>query len=246
MKKKKLITIGLLACLFLSGCGNAIPELTEEQQNMVTEYAVGTVLKYSANYEDKIICKELKKTEVAETEEAEQNQPQENTEAESDTADVPTVSVNEIVDAPALSVNETASAMSINSFLGLEGFSVEFQGSEVCDAYSGAEEEAVAFELQAGEGKKLLVLKYAVTNTTSQEQNFDLLSKNVKAKISVAGSNRSALLTMLENDFLHADTVIGANETGTFVILTEINEETEVGTIGLTLTCDGEKAKYTY
>ena len=251
MKRKNVIIIGLTVSMLLSGCGNAIPEMAETQQNMVTEYAVGTLLKYSASYNDKLISKDVVvdvEQEIAKTEEMQSKENMEEVvQAESNQiTDVPTVSVNEQLEALTVSVNNQMSAVSLDSFLGLEGFSIEFQGSEVCDAYSGDAEEEVAFELQAGEGKKLLVLKYSVTNTTNQEQKFDMLSKDLRAKISVAGSNRSALLTMLENDLLHADTVIGANVTSTFVILAEIKSETEVGSIDLTLICDGEKAKYTY
>ena len=85
-----------------------------------------------------------------------------------------------------------------------------------------------------------------ITNATNQKQKFDLLSQNLKAKISVAGNNRSALLTMLENDLLHADTIIGADETHTFVILTEVKSNVEVKDITLTLIRGEEKAKYTY
>ena len=237
--------VGLSACLLLSGCGNAIPELTEVQQDMITEYAVGTVLKYSANYDDKIIRKELEKTEEAEAEVTEQEQ-QESVEEEKEELRVPEISEEEQQDVPTVSANESAPSQSLETFLATDGFRVEFQESEICDAYSGADDDVVAFELKASEGNHLLVLKYSVSNITDQEQQFDVLSKNVKAKIFAAGNNRSALLTMLDNDLLHADTMIAANETRTFVILTEIKADAEVGEIVLTLVNNGEKAKYTY
>ena len=245
MKRNNIIMVGLSACLLLSGCGNAIPELTEVQQDMITEYAVGTVLKYSANYDDKIIRKELEKTEEAEAEVTEQEQ-QESVEEEKEELRVPEISEEEQQDVPTVSANESAPSQSLETFLATDGFRVEFQESEICDAYSGADDDVVAFELKASEGNHLLVLKYSVSNITDQEQQFDVLSKNVKAKISAAGNNRSALLTMLDNDLLHADTMIAANETRTFVILTEIKADAEVGEIVLTLVNNGEKAKYTY
>ena len=237
--------IGLSACMLLSGCGNAIPELTEVQQNMITEYAVGTVLKYSANYDDKIIRKELEKNENVEPEETTQEQ-QESVEEKNEEVLVSEESTEETTEVPVVSTNEMVQTQTLDGFLGVEGFKVEFQEYEICEAYSGAENEAIAFELKASEGNSLLVLKYAVTNVTDQEQRFDVLSQNVKAKISVAGNNKSALLTMLENDLLHADTMVAANETQTFVILTEIKADSEVGDVVLTLTNDGVKVKYSY
>lgn len=232
--------------MLLSGCGNAIPELTDIQKDMVTEYAVGTVLKYSANYDDKIICREIESAEESEgVEEIEQEQ-QESLLEEKDMVDVSVGDEDEMEVAPSVSVNEVSVIQSIASFLAVDNFVVEYAGSEICDTYTGADDDVLAFELKASEGTKLLVLKYSVTNATNQKQKFDLLSQNLKAKISVAGNNRSALLTMLENDLLHADTIIGADETHTFVILTEVKSNVEVKDITLTLIRGEEKAKYTY
>ena len=237
--------IGLSACILLSGCGNAIPELTEVQQNMITEYAVGTVLKYSANYDDKIMRRDIEQTEGLQVEAVIQEE-QEVVEESTVELQSPEVGEDDRSDNPIVSANEPIAIQTLDGFLSLDGFKVEFQGSELCDAYSGEGDEAIAFELKANEGKRLLVLKYLVTNMTEQEQQFDVLSQNVKAKIAVAGNNRSALLTMLENDLLHADTIVGAKESGTFVILAEIKADAEVEEIVLTLIRDGEKAKFTY
>lgn len=240
MKKRNVVIIALTTSILMSGCGNAIPEMTETQQNMVTEYAVGTLLKYSANYDNRMLVKDMDmdgKTEVSVVEEI---QPQENLEV------VSPVEETDMTEVPSVSINEPAAAISIESFLGLDGFTVQFQGSEVCDAYSGAEENEVAFEMRASEGRQLLVLKYSVTNFSDTEQTLDILSKNVKAKIGADGSEKNALLTMLEDDFLNAETIMGANESRTFVVLSEIPEGARVGDIIVSFTCDGKNVKYTY
>ena len=131
-----LVLTAAMATTLLSGCGNAIPELTEVQQDMITEYAVGTVLKYSANYDDKIIRKELEKTEEAEAEVTEQEQ-QESVEEEKEELRVPEISEEEQQDVPTVSANESAPSQSLDTFLATDGFRVEFQESEICDAYSG-------------------------------------------------------------------------------------------------------------
>ena len=121
--------------MLLSGCGNAIPELTDIQKDMVTEYAVGTVLKYSANYDDKIICREIESAEESEgVEEIEQEQ-QESLLEEKDMVDVSVGDEDEMEVAPSVSVNEVSVIQSIASFLAVDNFVVEYAGSEICDTY---------------------------------------------------------------------------------------------------------------
>ncbi|MDE6714798.1 MAG: hypothetical protein K2K20_13820 [Lachnospiraceae bacterium] len=50
--------VGAVLMMSLSGCGNAIPDMTEEQQSMVTEYAAQLLLKYDANYQSTILTEE--------------------------------------------------------------------------------------------------------------------------------------------------------------------------------------------
>lgn len=55
IKRMKRRTISgaavLLAITFMTGCGNAIPELNDQQQELVVEYAAGMALKYDVNRE---------------------------------------------------------------------------------------------------------------------------------------------------------------------------------------------------
>ena len=49
--KKSMISLAVAtAMISLVGCGNQIPDMTQEQQALVVEYAAGEILKY-----DKII-----------------------------------------------------------------------------------------------------------------------------------------------------------------------------------------------
>ena len=66
MKTKKYLALALItsAILFVSGCGESFPELTEEEYDQTVEFAVGLLLKYSNNDQSKLAkvdVKELKK-----------------------------------------------------------------------------------------------------------------------------------------------------------------------------------------
>ncbi len=66
MRTKKYLALALItsAILFVSGCGESFPELSQEEYDQTVEFAVGLLLKYSNNDQSKLAkvdVKELKK-----------------------------------------------------------------------------------------------------------------------------------------------------------------------------------------
>ena len=56
MSRKKLSM--LLLCFMMLGltaCGNAIPEMTEQENAMVSEYAANLLLQYSGSYHSRLV-----------------------------------------------------------------------------------------------------------------------------------------------------------------------------------------------
>jgi len=259
LKKKIYVSVCLVICVLLSGCGNEIPQMTDEQQNMIAEYATGTLLKYSGNYHDKMIRRENpdeaepadSETDLIDEEESEKDLSDEhlteNAEIESkdssgeNEADIPD-------DVPAISANDVAAqpSFSLPELLQTPGFSVEYDGYEICDAYSGADEGELAFEMTASAGRKLLVLKFLVTNVSGQDQFFDVFSQSAKVKVTAAGETQGALLTMLDNDLLTASANMGAGETATYVVVVQVKEESTVDSIQMSVNCQGNTGKYLY
>ena len=50
-----------IICIFIFimiGCGNEIPEMSEEESAMVSNYAATLLLKYDANYQTKLLNQE--------------------------------------------------------------------------------------------------------------------------------------------------------------------------------------------
>ena len=83
MRAKKYLGIAILmsVCLGLTGCGETFPDLTEEEYNQTVEFAVGLLMKYSNNGQNKLTyvdSKEVTKQrekEAAKTKE-EQKEPE--------------------------------------------------------------------------------------------------------------------------------------------------------------------------
>ncbi len=75
MGRKKSIGIILSVCLVfaLTGCGEKLPELTEDQYNQTVEYAAGLLMRYSNNGQERLIyvdAAELEKQRKKEAEKA--------------------------------------------------------------------------------------------------------------------------------------------------------------------------------
>jgi len=55
----KIAMISTMATVFLSGCGNQIPDMTKEEAIQVGEFAAVTLLKYDANKRSRLVEEEV-------------------------------------------------------------------------------------------------------------------------------------------------------------------------------------------
>ena len=58
MKKGKIIVVLAVSACMLTGCIDSMPDMTEEQSELVAEYAADMLLKYSPNYHYRIADEE--------------------------------------------------------------------------------------------------------------------------------------------------------------------------------------------
>lgn len=220
---RKSMAIMLLVCVcsfFVTGCGNRIPEMTEEQSALITEYAAGLLLKHHADYNGRLVD-----TSVP---------PQEKPMAE-----IPEVIVsdNAIEEDAVVEEAETSvdgeepekAAMSIAQVLGVSGFEINYMGYEVCDSYPAGEvaAEELFFAMKAGAGNKLLALTLEIVNTSDGELEMDTLSMtDLDCKILLNGNDEQrAYVSMLENDFMAIKRSFASGEAYKAVIITEMPEE---------------------
>ena len=84
MRGKRLpgIIIALSTVLALTGCGEKFPDLTEEQYNQTVEYAVGLLMKYSNNGQEKITYVDAKEEQDQRDREARKKEREEKKKAE--------------------------------------------------------------------------------------------------------------------------------------------------------------------
>lgn len=231
--KRLGLKIGVLLCasLLMMGCGNTIPELTEEQQDLVVEYAASTLLKYNKNYEGRLLDKTVLEVEEAKIdareekiaamqkeklEKAKLNQKTDSSQKKTETA-----SGGDVTDNSQTNVNTYTT---IEEFLGLEQVTFTYTGYEVADDYP-EQGENLFFVMNATEGKKLLVLKFKAENVSNEEAILNMSQVGARYKVSVEGEAKNALTTMLLNDLAYYQGTLAAGESTELVLVSEIPAE---------------------
>ena len=205
MKNKVIYGFALcfLASLLLTGCGpfsNKIPELTDEQKDMVVEYATESLLHYDHKNGDKI--KPSEKYEIV-TDEGEIVDADTALEAmdisEEGTLQMPEEEYFEFEE-PMMASEEEASLAnsSIVDALGLMDVSLDYMGYEIVNDYKENPDDY--FVLNATEGDELVIIKYMLTNESSEDRIISMPYGEVRYKISLNGNTKNALTTLLLND----------------------------------------------
>ena len=220
MKKGWIIGLPLIMTgIWLTGCGNAIPEMTMEQQELVVEFAASELLKYDVNYQSKLTAPEPEQ----QPEEEQGEQPKEPLIEEE------TLPEEIIADTDVTIVDNTgtveAQNISIADFLDLTGVEISYAGYETVDTYPEGEAKEAYFFMSATEGNKLLVLRFCALNVSGEELSIDLAKSQTRYKIILNGTEKNALTTMLLNDMAYYQGTLAANESIELVLLCEIQDD---------------------
>lgn len=217
---RKKITGGLAvvcSALIATGCGNSIPEMTEEQQELVVEYAAGVVLKHDKNYEGKLVELTLEEDDAKETETSSLKEDEEVSEiVESEAEDVVVIDNTE---------NLEETTYTIESFLQLDTVRITYMGYEISDFYPNENEsDDLYFIMNATDGNKLLILKFLTENISDMDAELNIAKSNVRFKIDVDGVTKNALTTMLLNDLAYYNGTLAAGESTELILVCEVSE----------------------
>lgn len=234
---KKVISYFIM-CIFcfalLSGCAS-YPNLTDEEMDLVAEYAAGLLLQHSEKadnrlmkVEDALLVLESEKQEEAEKpaveKEEEPEKPQEETPDKPEEPDTPVTdnTQQEVVSGP------------MNEVLGLSNFTLVSNGYEIKDSYPDG--SGAFFALDATDGNKLLVMKYTLSNNGTESTAVDMLSSSSKFRVSLNGNGyKHAMSTMLLDDLSTYVGNIASGATVELVLISEWKEEELSNMSNLTL-----------
>ncbi len=228
-KIRRIIVLGMVSCM-LMGCGNEIPELTEEEAALIATYAADVTLGHNKESSSRLIDTEAETARLEElSEKIDKMKKEKAEEEEEEQEDVKYTKTSENA------AENVQKPENIAEFIGLDGLQVNYEGYAVEKSYAADDTEEWEPTLDATVGKNLLVIKLKVTNITDAPVVADVLSKDMLFSIEGDnGINSMALVTMLLNDFAFAQDEIGAGESRQYVLITQIDEEiTEPGSISL-------------
>lgn len=228
MRKGKLLGIFAISAVLLTGCVDVMPELTDEQSDMISEYAAGLLLKYSPNYnykivDDSIVAAAMEAENTTEEESIEEEALEDGTESQpsqnenSETAFLP----GESEQTSEVTIVADDIEADIAQVLDIEGVSIKYQSYGLYDSYP---EDIAGFSVDAAQGKKLLVVRFDIEGITGEDFYCDLFTYSLKIRFQINGRSTSALSTLLPNEIGSYMETIPAGETREIVAVAEISD----------------------
>lgn len=235
MRKVGAVLCGITAAILMTGCGSDMPDLTEEETEIISEYAVDVLLKYDrvhsgrlmdmSEYEEEESKKAEREAAASAQEMTEEEAPEERTEDDT-----------KVIDA-SQDTAVAAEPSTIEEFYGIQNITFQYTGYELVQSYPAATEgEDVFFAMDATEGAQLLVLKFTASNGSAVDQTLDMIGIGAKFKVSVNGaSGENMLSTMLLNDLQAYRDVIPAGASTELVSIVEVPQSVAVESIDFIL-----------
>lgn len=223
MRKSKYFMLILTSCLALSmgGCVSAIPELTETEQDMVTQHMADLLLKYDANYQESLLDEEeltLALEEQKRKEEEAQLQAQEQERIEQEKLEDSKADDIEVTEPEHLAGVEKMAEAS-----GIADVEFDYLGYEICTAYPTANEGELVFSMTPTEGNELLVMKFNMANVGATDCDIDMISQGTAYAVKINdGSYAPVLTTLFEHDLSTLVTTIPVETGKEVVLITEV------------------------
>ena len=236
MKKRSYILISfIVSSMLISGCGNTMPNLTEEQSALISEYAAGLLLKYDSRPNRRL----LSDAELAIAEKAEQAtaakllKRQQAAEAagtatkETQVESTPQTEATSQTEVAATQPTGTNTITNLSEFLGKNGFDITYSGYDLVSSYPPENREDVYMLVEAASGKQLLILKLNVTNQSSEAAQFDMFDYSCQYGLQINGEAEiPSEMTLLMDDFSTYKGNIEAGASEAMVLLFEIDSAT--------------------
>lgn len=272
MKKGKilsLLAISGAASMLLTGCLDSMPELTENEETIISQYAAGLLLKYSPNYDYRLVSsrelldaltqeqldkEQLTQEQTGETESEEQNeQADASSEVSSETGEEASedsmseplsndgTEISDITDTDNTDGMEKLrpADTDIAEMLGMDGVSIKYENFELCDKYP---KDAGGFSLAASKDKKLLVIHMKLENASQESKGCDFIQYEITGRLQINDGQRSKILnTMLGNDITSYMERVEGGENADIVAISEIGaiDDDDIASLSMTLESNG-------
>lgn len=236
MRKAGVFLCGILVAALVTGCGATMPDLTQEETDIISEYAVGVLLKYDKHHSSRLVDTTVYDAVV---EEIPEDIPEEEPEPDNDNA----VNNTEVIDV-SQDQETVASPATIEEYYGIQGITFQYLGYDLTQSYpQGTDSDNMFFAMDATDGMQLLVLRFMATNVSSEDKVLNMMERGAKFRVSINGeTSQNALSTMLLDDIQTFDDVLPAESGVELVSIVEVPQSISVGTIDFILRGNEENA----
>ena len=242
-KTKKISILCILISLFmLVGCGSEVPELTDEQMELVADYSAALLMKYDSQSPSRLLPEGYDSVDNTVT----------------ITRDLPEQEDEEvIIDNPEPEVSETDLDVIDNTtgeteksdnhtegfadHLAGTGINIEYSYWELLDSYP---EDAgnLYFSVDASEGNRLLVVHFLLSCTEGDMKQVNMTDYSLKYRVSLnGGSKKKIMTTMLDNDILTFKGTVVPDQMIDIVAVAEIREDEAESINSIVLTIKGKE-----
>lgn len=208
MRKKILLAAAAASLVMLTGCLAETYPLTEEEQDIIAEYAAGVLLRNEQSYTQALVSPV----------------PTPTPEPTPTSAPKPTAQggKNEGSHGGKGDSTEVVENASLGEVFGLEGLSVEYDGYELL----GMIEENGGYVVRPGAGNMLMKVGFTLTNTAGIEQVFDFSGQDIAYQLDCGGKKRiPPKITAIDGDMLFMKVTLAAGESVKGCIIFELQEK---------------------
>lgn len=230
MKRWKMIllTAAVSSTFLLGGCGTAMYELTDDEQDIIAHYAAHALAKYNVYQKDGMTDASLddpkKDKRTDDSEKTEETKNEQTTEQNTDSQ------------GEAQNSGDTQEhAISLADAIGHgNDLSVTYEGASIEQTYKNDEISSVA----APNGSVYVVMKFQVTNNGQNDVSVDTLSYGPAFTAQIGDSSVKAELTILTNDFSTYQGTIDAGQTVENILLFKVPDSITQVPDNVTLSVD--------
>ena len=237
MKKTTIsIMMVLTISILITGCGTNIPNLSEDQTELVTEYAAGLLIKYNSIPSRSLLNDaQLEAEEKKEAEEREKERKKEEAAKAYLESQDAAKSKNKKENSNTVE-NKSPVISDLATFYGIEGFTISYSGYQLCQSYPDESRDDYFLAMDATEGKQLCILQFNVTNTAGEDKQFDMFEKKPLFYLSIDGKDKIPVqLTLLLDDLSSYKGTITASNSEQMILVFEIDGSlSQLGTMELT------------
>ena len=248
MKRGRLrMGVAVFLCVMLVGCAS-LPDISEQQGNMIAEYSGGVLLRYSGKYDLRLVKKDDDGDGIEDSVNPAVSGAAATAGPESSEEPTPTPKPGKSSDPKASSKPDESSepepteepSVSLDDLYGIKGLKFSYRSSEFTSKYP---KNSDAVEITPDEGQILYVVSFRVKNTTKKSIKVNLTERPFHYELDMGGEVTLPAISLLPNGGLnYLMTTIKAGKTEDAVLIFNI-DKSKKSSKGNTLTItEGDKS----